>query len=305
MAGGGTSTPGNWGGGGARSSSSRSKVGSVGRGFAGTRGFTDRLKSASGRALQGSQTSNIPYRGEEDLYSMVGRLIGGGMTPLSATMDAGPGGNYNPPGAGGMGSEFQGYGTADPFSGMGIFGGPSGSGDLGQQGYGTEPGYGYGGFADVHGKVSWEGFDDVGIGGSRIGDPIDPGGPGSGQSGLGEGYMQEDYSPFTPGSISRPPSRLPITGGASYPPGKFPSKRLPISAYLSPPGSKPWNPYEHGPPAGAGYDPLGEGDWADIMGNPFAGEFGPQDFYPDMPTNPMLQEGRKESICLPGDPNCR
>jgi len=126
-----------------------------------------------------------------------------------------------------------------------------------------------------------------------------------GQNPLGEGYMQEDYSPFTPGSIPRPPSRLPINGGVYYPPGKFPSKRLPISAYLSPPGSKPWNPYEHGPPAGAGYDPLGEGDWADIMGNPFAGEFGPQDFYEDMGVYPEPQLERKQSICLPGDPNCR
>lgn len=293
---------GNW-----SSARSRTRAGSStglrSRGFTGTRGFGKPARTAAGRV---SSFRPQPFRGEEDLYSMLGRTVGDDISPFSAGMGdewgdpGGYGGSQYNPGTG-VGSGQQGYGAAK------YFGTPGGMGDLGEQGSGYEPGYGgeYGGSGkDFSSNIP------PGLGGSNFGisgviGPADPGipiddpiyGP-PGESPIGGGYMGEDYMGGGFGNFEglgrrrqklKPPGHGVLPG--TYLPGEGIGGQLPGTDegnYGGGQGS--WQDAEEGVVQEQYESPSTMGPWY--------GQFGGQQEY-----SPRLL--RQDEFCPPGDPNCR
>tara|TARA_Y100000593_G_scaffold43049_3_gene82460 strand:+ start:9143 stop:9958 length:816 start_codon:yes stop_codon:yes gene_type:complete len=271
MAQGFNTTPGNWGRG------SRSSSGVRGR-FSGTRGYT-MPKTASG---QSRPFIGKPLRGEQDLYSMLGRPVGDEMSPYAAGMVGGDF-DYIPPGTG-VGTGYEGYGSGF-MSEYG--GGPGGAGDLWEQGSGSyegpynlgknlaadmPPGFNLTGKSPIFGLPG---------GGYVIDDPIY--GPGQGLA--GGDYMQEDYVDPRQGFEQFMPDK--IKPGASESGG--------AASMLRPPGLP------------------GSYDFEDFMDSPRpGGAFNPSDSYDPtlVGTGESMQSPRpiyrrKGIVCPPGDPNCR
>jgi hypothetical protein len=151
------------------------------------------------------QKNAIPYRGDQhrklsDLYSMLGRPIGGGLSPSSAYNMG-----FEQMGPGGVGTGYQGYG-AESFTNYYDPTLPSGAGDLGIQGYGGYEGPGYS-ITDPMGQSQPESPLGGGYMSEDVGNfPYLPGTGGAGIGGTGMGYNPGDY-------IDAP---TPISGGGSY-----------------------------------------------------------------------------------------
>ena len=248
-------TPGNWG----RGYRSSPKVS---KGFGGSRGFS-MPKTASGKVARMTQK---PLRGEEDLYSMLGKPIGDEMSPYSAEMITGPYANYTPPGTG-LGMELPGPGVGD----LGQIGSGSYDGPISVE----DPGYAIAGTKNNMASSIW------GLGKGLI-SPM----PGYGEDEGFGGYMGEDFM------------------GEFLPPSYLPKEKPRTSLNPAYFGSYMWEGIGYGGDMTVGGSGMAYEDNVEPDSGPEKFGMPSRMVTTDSPLQ-ALPLKRRGVVCPPGDPNCR